>query len=266
MAEEITDSQVFLENTDAASNNEQAQGQDGLSPESIGIPEKFVGKSVEEVAESYVNLEKQMSKIQSERAAERKNREDLDSRYKMLESNLQILQHQLSQQPQHRQVMEPETDPISDYEKTFDEDPKKAVKDLVDAVTRKTRGGAQEVSAQVQRALVKDYHERQIKENPEYKKLLPKMQSLAAEYNDLVRPEKSGSIEALKLLQLLALGATRDEYVQEAISKAKQTADAVKSEKRNAFSESSQSTGDSKKLDFSKMSSAEMAKYLPRAD
>lgn len=266
MADEITNSQPSQDG-DLASDNEQTleTSPEESSEELSGIPDKFKDKDPMEIIKSYTNLEKQMSKISSERASEKKTREDLELRQRQMETTIQVLQEQLSR-PAQRQVMESESDPLSDYEKAFEEDPKKAIRDLALASQRAAERKAERIAMEVESRQVQEYHNQQKQENPDYVKHLPKMQSLAQEFGDLVKPEKSNSLKALKLLHLAARGASVDDYVSEAISRAKKEGNAVRDEKKKAFSESSQSTGDGKKVDFSQMSSADMAKHLPRAD
>lgn len=222
------------------------------------IPEKFIGKSALEIIKAYNNAEKQLSKVSSERAEERKRREDLEKRVQETESRLSSLS---SQPVQQRQEQSPETDPFAEYEKQFDSDPKEAIKSLVAKSREQARRERELAQMQAEAANAADFYNSQKRDNPEYAKLEPTMQALAREYGDLVDPRKVNSVKALKLLHLAAQGMTREAFASEVASKAKKETSAIKQEKRAAFSESS-STKNSAGKNFEDLSLEEMEKVL----
>lgn len=224
------------------------------------IPEKFVGKSPLDIIKAYNNAERQLSKVSSERAEERKRREDLEKRVAESEERIRSL----SQPVQQRQEEKAESDPFADYEKQFDTDPKEAIKSLV-AKSREQSKRERELAVMQHEALqAQDYYQSQKRDNPEYAKLEPTMKALAQEYGDLVDPRKVNSVKALKLLHLAAQGMTREQFASEIASKAKKETSAVKQEKRAAFSESSNSKNSNSKR-WEDLSVEEMEKLLPKA-
>ncbi len=225
------------------------------------IPEKFVGKSPLDIIKAYNNAERQLSKVSSERAEERKRREDLERRMQETEARLSALSSQPSQAPREEKA---ETDPFEDYDKQFDTDPKEAIKSLVAKSKEQLRRERELNAMQQEASRAQDYYQSQKRDNPEYAKLEPKMQELAKQFGHLVDPRKSNSVEALKLLHLAAKGASFEALAAEVASKAKKETSAVKQEKRAAFSESSNSKG-SNSTRWEDLSVEQMEKLLPKA-
>ena len=73
-----------LSNESPTQDNDQQQDPQGQS--STGIPEKLVGKSQAELIDIYMPLEKQFHQVSSERAEEKRKREELEQRLAQLES------------------------------------------------------------------------------------------------------------------------------------------------------------------------------------
>lgn len=221
--------------------------QPGLSNDSQpddGIPEKFLNKSPMDIIRSYNDLEKHASKLASERSEERKAREVSDRKLQELEIRMNSM---VTQPARADERTSPEADPFAEFDKEWEENPKEAAKSLVGKTKAqlKREYEVREIEAETSRA--SEYYQAQTKENPEYVKLVPKMQALAAEYGDLVRDDRSNSVKALKLLHLAALGATREEYASERASQAKKETSTIKDEKRQTFSESTSAKGETKK-------------------
>lgn len=222
------------------------------------IPEKFLNKSPLEIIQAYNNLEKHNSKVASERAQEKKAREDLESKYKDLEARVNTMQTQPSQQ-QEEQSTEP--DPFDEYEQQFDQNPKEAIKSLIGKTKAQLVAERRLMRMELDQRQASEYYNTQKRDNPEYAKLEPTMLSLAQEYGDLVSEDKVNSVKALKLLHLAAKGAKLEEYVSEASSKAKKETSTIRDEKRQAFSESPSSQGDAK-VAFNDLSVEQMEKVL----
>lgn len=243
--------------TEAQASQEPNQVGEATASEPTAIPEKFVGKSAIEVIEAYNNLERHNSKVSSERAEERKKREELEERIRQLETRP-------ATQPQYvQQVEQPkaETDPFSDYEEAFDSNPREGIKDLVAKTAAQLRREFQQQKIDEERIAAASYHMKQKQENPLYAKLEPTMVQLANKHQNLVRSDKLNSVQALELLYLAAKGAQAEELASEAASRAKKEQQVVKEEKRSAFSESTASKGDSK-VAFNDLSLADMEKAL----
>lgn len=221
------------------------------------IPEKFLNKSPLEIIQAYNNLEKHNSKVSSERAQEKKAREDLESRYKDLEARVNSMQTQPSQHDDKA----PEVDPFAEYDEQFDANPREAIKSLIGKTKAQMDQERRLLRMEGEQRLASEYYNTQKRDNPEYAKLEPVMLSLAQEYGDLVSPDQVNSVKALKLLHLAAKGARLDDYVAEAASKAKKETSTIRDEKRQAHSESPSSQG-SKKVDFKDLPVDQMEKIL----
>lgn len=231
----------------------QIEGQTGST-----VPEKFVGKSPMEIIEAYNNLERHASKVSSERAEERKNREQLEARLSAMETELRSRPQQVVQ---HVPPPAPEKDPFSEYEESFESDPKQAIKGLVAKTRAQLEQELKQREFESSRSEAERFYLEQKRDNPEYAKLEPTMQQLALEYKDLMEPGKVASVKMLKLLHLAAKGARVDDYVKDAATKAKSETATIREEKRNAFSESSGTKGSSSR-NFSDLSVEEMEKML----
>ncbi len=171
-------------------------------------------------------------------------------------------QLKFSQQPaQIASKQETETDPFAEYEEQFEKDPKEAIKGLIAKTKAKADSDAMNQLLAEDRKAAQQYYLQQKTDNPDFAKLEPTIQQLAAEYNDLVRPDKPVSAKAIKLLHLAALGARQAEFLSEAATKAKKESTTIREEKRSAFTESAGSKGAGTK-NFSDLSVDEMEKAL----
>lgn len=258
MAEITTQDQVASTDETLEQGNEQA----GESQQPSQIPKKFVGKSNEEILRAYNDLERHTSKISSERADERKQREALENRMRDLESRLAAQPN--PQAVQHDRIEE--SDPLADYDEQFESNPKEAIKTIVKKVAQKADQRISQSRMETEQADATRYYNEKMNSDPDFAKLSPKMQQIAREYADLVRPEKLTSVKSLMLLHLAARGSTVDNYVSEAVSKAKKEGISVREEKRGASSESGGTSGGKDSVNFADLSLEEMEKFLGRSD
>lgn len=240
----------------------QEQSQAGLetqveSQPDDSIPEKFIGKSPLDIIKSYNEVEKSYSKVASERAQERKAREEWETKYKDLESRFNLSQTQTAD----REESKPEVDPFTEYDAEFENDPKKAIKSLIGKTQAQLSHERQLMAMEAEQRQATDYYNTQKKDNQDFAKLEPTMIDLAKEYGDLVDPRKVNSVKALKLLHLAARGAKIEDYLSEARSAAKKETTTIRDEKRQAYSEgpSSKSSGRTK---FEDLSVTDMEKVL----
>lgn len=262
MAETITNQDDVTSQNEDAQTEENRQAQDLTPEEPLEIPKKFVGKPPQEVLRAYNNLEREFHKVSSERADERKNREQLESKIREIEAKLNAVPTQV---PQQVRQDEEELDPLEDYDAQFEADPKGAIKSVIEKTTRKQKLEILKAQMEAEAREANAYYAEKKSKDQDFVKLEPKMQSLAREYADLVRPERINSTKALKLLHLAARGASVDDYVSEAVTRAKKESQSVREEKRQAFSESTGTKGDDR-VDFKDLSVEEMAKLLGRSD
>ncbi|NBU33878.1 hypothetical protein EBZ38_03245 [bacterium] len=240
-------------------------GQSEAVEEANSIPQKFVGKSPMEIIQAYRELEKDRGRLASELGSTRKERETLEEQYKALERE-RIAQMQMpTQRPPRAVQLEEEVDPVSVFESKFEEDPKEAIKLALKGLNNSVSNRMKQQSLQQIQAEGADYYWRQKKENPDYSRREPLMQQLAAELQDVVRPEFLNSAKVLKALDLMSRGMDVDYYSKQAVERAQKGGLSVRSEKQRAQSESAVSQGDTS-VPFEKLSLDEMRRALGRSD
>jgi hypothetical protein len=259
---ELKDTEITQALPEASNNEQQTQEEVNLAaqePQLDEIPEKFRGKSALDVIKSYNEVERNFHKISSERAEEKRQRESLDIKVRELEARLNSQPSQASKEQQE------EVDPLKLYEEEFDSDPKTAIKNLTKRQMEKEITARRQAALEADARMAAEFYNQQKKDNQDFAKLEPKMQAIAQEYADLVNPEKINSVKALKLLHLAARGASVEDYVAEASSRAKKEGATIRQEKQQAYSEGTRSEGQ-KTVAFKDLSLEEMEKALGRAD
>ena len=227
------------------------------------IPEKFVGKSAYEISQAYRELEKERGRMANELGSARKEREEMENRFKSLEQAVSRYNTMPTQTPP--QVQQQEQDPLSAFDEVFDEDPKKAIKEALRLQHDQMRKQNQEQSYQQRAQEAQQYYWSQKKDNSDYARREPIMQQLVSEFQDVIRPEYLNSKKVLEALDLMSRGKDLDFYTKQAVASVQKNGSSVREEKRRAQSESSSSDGDQLK-EFSKLSSKEMEKLLRNSD
>lgn len=240
-------------------------GQTAAVEEANSIPEKFVGKSPLEIIHAYRELEKERGRLASELGSTRKERESLEEQYRSLERERMAHAQMPTQRPPKVVQMEEELDPVSVFESKFEEDPKEAIKLALKGLNQSVSSKLKQQSIQQIQAEGADYYWKQKKENPDYSRREPLMQQLAAELQDVVKPEYLNSAKVLRALDLMSRGADVDYYAKQAVERVQKDGLSVRSEKQRAQSESSFSQGD-KSVPFEKLSLDEMRRVLGRSD
>jgi len=269
--ETIANQQATSQESNAQATTEQqtpelsTQGQSAAVEDANSIPQKFVGKSPMEIIQAYKELERDRGRLASELGSARKDKEELETRYKQVESAYATHQNQV-QAPRQVQIQaEEEVDPVSVFEAKFEEDPRvairEALKELNNSVSNKLK---KQTLAQMQAEAV-EYYNTQKRNNPDYARREPIMQQLAAELSDIVKPEHVNSVRVLKALDLMSKGLNIDHYTSEAAARAQKDGLSVRSEKQRAQSESASSQGD-KQVSFAELSLDDMRKALGRSD
>lgn len=269
--ETIANQQATSQESNAQATTEQqtpelsTQGQSEAVEDANSIPQKFVGKSPMDIIQAYKELERDRGRLASELGSARKDKEELETRYKQVESAYATQQHQV-QAPRQVQIQaEEERDPVSVFEAKFEEDPRvaisEALKELNNSVSNKFK---KQSLAQTQAEAV-EYYNHQKRTNPDYARREPMMQQLAAELSHIIKPEHLNSVKALQALDLMSKGLNMEYYTGEAAARAQKEGLSVRSEKQRAQSESSTSQGD-KQVSFTDLSLDEMRKALGRSD
>jgi hypothetical protein len=244
-----------------APDNGQGLGNDPNpgKPMKQGIPEKFKGKSLDEVMEAYVNLESHAGKLASEKDHVTKEKDEWVSKYSRLESERQ--QTYSTQQPQAPAEM----DPITYLDEHFEEDPKKAIREAIKRQRDEAKKETQAMLRQTQASQASEYYYSQKKENPDFSRREPVMQQLVKEYADIIHPDMLNSPKVLKALDLMSRGQDVGYYEQEAVKRAQKNSSSAQDEKRRSQSESSNTEGD-RSVDFGSLSLAEQRKLLGVSD
>lgn len=220
------------------------------------VPEKFRGKSVQEIIKSYQGLEGKLGQLGSEKSHKEREAEELRMRLHLME------QHMLSLTPQ-RQVVREDSDPLAGFEKQMEENPQDAMKRLADNQRRLSSNLDVKVEQRIRERDAVNFYERQKQENPDFAVLEPDMVRLSQQYAHIVRPEYLNSPETIQILHGLAKAKNMQRYVSEAVEKASKSQSAIKEEKRKAFSESAFSQGSQEtSRPFSDLSLEEMRKEL----
>ena len=269
--ETIANQQATSQESNAQATLEQqtpelsTQGQSEAVETVDAIPQKFVGKSPMEIIQAYKELEKERGRLASELGTTRKDKEELETRYKQVESAYATQQHQV-QAPRQVQIQaEEETDPVSVFEAKFEEDPREAIKAALKELNSSVSNKLKKQSLAQAQAEAIEYYNSQKRTNPDYARREPIMQQLAAELSDIVKPEHVNSVRVLKALDLMSKGLNIEHYTSEAAARAQKDGLSVRSEKQRAQSESSSSQGD-KLVNFSDLSLDDMRKALGRSD
>jgi len=217
--------------------------QSASTEEQYLIPEKFVGKSSLEISQAYRELEKERGRLANELGSARKEREEYEERYRNLERAATQYQAVPASVPS-QQVHPSDQDPLEVLRSNFDDDPKAAMIEYA-RLQREQQDRSTRMAAMQQQAREADqYYWSQEKENPDYKRLVPDMQRLLSEYQDVVKPEFVNSPKVLKALYAMARGNNVDHYTKEAADRAQKDRLSVLEEKRNSQSGSGYSDSD----------------------
>jgi uncharacterized protein (DUF3084 family) len=240
-------------------------GQSVAAEEANSIPQKFVGKSPMEIIHAYRELEKERGRLASELGSTRKERESLEQQYRTLEQERMAAMQMPTQRPPKVVQLEEEVDPVSVFESKFEEDPKEAIKLALKGLNQSVSSKLQKQTMQQIQADGADYYWKQKKDNPDYSRREPLMQQLAAELQDVIRPEFLNSVKVLKALDMMSRGADVDYYSKQAVERVQKEGLSVRSEKQRAQSESAFSQGE-KSVAFESLSLDEMRRALGRSD
>lgn len=256
--QQATSNEENLEQTPESS----TQGQSEQSDETL--PDKFAGKSAADIAKAYRELEQERGRLASELGNTRKEREEMEGRFRSLEQSVARYNSMPTQVPPPAQSV-PDEDPFKTFDEVFDEDPKKAIREVLSQQSQELQKRNQVQSMQQRAAEAQEFYWKAKKENPDYARREPAMQQLAQEFQDVIRPEFLNSKRVLEALDLMSRGRDVDFYVKQGVATSQKNSSSVRQEKLRSQSESGTSDG-SQNVDFNKMSAAEMAKFLARSE
>lgn len=228
-----------------------AQRDEDSSP---SIPEKFVGKSAAEIAQSYIELEKRLGQLGSEKSAAEKAAQDTAARIAQYEAYIAGLSKAgTGLQPSQS------SDPLELFEQAWEtEGPKEAIKKLAQLQQQSTQ------SLVVQRKIedTQSYVNRLQKDNPDFAELMPEMQRIAAELEPSLSPEARYSRQAVDMVYNIAKARNLQKYAQAEAAKVSAATEIQKTKKRQSVSESSTGSRGDVTKNFSELSLDEMKKAL----
>lgn len=254
--DEITKDQPISESE--ASQEEPAESPASLSPEQEEsqldvVPEKFLGKGAPEIIKSYTSLESQFSKVSSEKAAAEKRQAELEARIAELESAPKA-----EQAPE-----EQELNPLETYDEDFEEDPKEAIRKVLEHSEKSRRQEQQRLQEQQ----ANEYWQQQAQSDEEFNELQSEMDKVAKEFGDLLNPNSIYDKRVIDLTYLVAQARTREKFAQAYAEKLKEDKSALEQEKRSASAvESSSESGTVGGKSLKDMTTAELEAYFGFAD
>jgi hypothetical protein len=224
----------------------------GIGPELLdqaesNLPEKFKGKSVYDVAESYSSLESEFSRTK----AQVKELEEKARKAEMYEQMLAQQQVQTQQPIQTQQI-----DPNQEFNQLWEQDPALAVKSGMGRLEQKLQYAMQDLE-------LKSNYERAKSSYSDFNELEPVMKQIATELLPLVKADQVSNPVTLDVLYALARAKTEDARVRRAQESGMQQAAQARREKSAAYMEGSSPVGQATKS-FEDMTLEEMARELGR--
>lgn len=217
------------------------------------IPEKFRGKTFEDLVKAYSEVEKEKSRL-----ANRVH--EVETKYTQVES---YLQSQQAQQQQSQPVMSKTVKTPDDiYEEEWQNDPKIAAKNYV-VNKQKWDKQQQEFTQSVQ--ILQAMNNGTMHGYEDVPELMPVIQNYAGQLAPYVNPEYANSPLVLEALILMARGATIDSRLEKAKSAGARSAASREKVKEQTFMEtSSPSSGGT--IDVTDLSVEELRKILPKKE
>lgn len=236
--------------TSPASAPENVNKTSPAEEKATGVPQKFVGKSLDDVLKSYGELEKEAGRLRNENGDIKRKLETPDSRPQ--------------REPEKKEPVV--TAPVKTLEEIYaDEwavDPQQAT---INYNKRKEYQKNVEALSTSQWSFYNDAIAGKIEQYADFKEYLPVMEEITEKFAELLTPEARLSPQALQLAYLVAKGLGVKDKLTEATALTTQKATEIVRKREDAFVEGS-STATSDNVDFSKLSSEERRRLLGVAD
>lgn len=251
MVADNTTTEIQDQNTESAvASNEIQTDQDPGMGQSFEMPEKFRGKSAEDIARAYTESERSRTQAQQERAALAREAEQL----RLLAQQQAILQQQLLANAQP-QVTEEQI-----FRAEWEVDP-------VMATYRQNLRAEQRARAQTEAVAGRTALEIARKELPDFDKYQAEIANVARELGHLVEPSRRNDPSLIKVVYDIARARHMKDEVKAAEERGLSKAGELRKQKDKAFGESSSgvSSGGVPKA-FSDLSLEEMRKKLGYVD
>jgi len=221
----------------------------------VSIPEKFKGKSFEDVAGAYSEVEKEKSRLANEVGELRK---------KLLEASEKAAPPPAAVEPSIDQVREKTPEEIYD-EEFVTIGPKEAIKNL-DINRRKQQQRQQEIA--ISHQIVESAAAGKVQGWEDFPTLLPDIQAVAQEIAPMIHPDFRNNPKLIGYAGLIARGLQASRKAAEAAQEAAKsaTAAAVGKDlaKEKAFMESGSGSSAEGTVPFANLSFEERQRLLPR--
>lgn len=192
------------------------------------IPDKFRGKSAEDIARSYQELESQFGRVTSEKASKERELE-------ALLAQLRIAKATSPEAAQEASPARPSRAPREVLEAQWGDDPKEAVAQAVDMVSSQLEAERSKLQRQAQLQDFSSYVEKQRRENPEFAELHANgtLDRIGSRYAGLPDQYKF-SREMVDTIYAVARAERIQDYVKAEIEKRSKVAGSIVTEKRAA--------------------------------
>lgn len=210
------------------------------------IPEKFRGKGLNEVVESYQNLESEFGRTKQENQELRQKAAEFDR------INQELWRTQ--NQPPPNNVIDPTEAEEAEFAKLWERDPAAATQARVRLTEKKTQYAIQDFEA-------RQFYNAARQQLPGFVELEPRMKELLQDYAPIIKPDQIMTPKVILALYNQARSETLDAKMNEAKRVGAQEAENLRREKHSAFAEGSSITG-SAPQDFAKKSLADMQREL----
>lgn len=227
---------------------------DRIAGEPDLVPEKFKGKTIDDVFTSYKSLESEYSKTKS-KIGELESKAQEAERLKQELEFAQRQQALLQQQNQLFMSQGPaQTAPQKDrFNELWEHDPANAVKQAIYSVQ-------QNIEQKLNQRETVSHYQRLKQSLPDFTELEPVMEQVSQQLAPFIDPSVRSSPVVLDTMYYIAKGIKADETAKKAVNKGMEEARKVQAEKNAAISEGPSSHMPAK--DFSSMSTEEMRQYL----
>lgn len=228
---------------------------DRISGEPEAIPDKFRGKSIDDVMKSYTSIESEWSKTKNKVVELEAQVQEANK----LKAELDLARQQqalLQQQNQYfmQQTSQPERVQQRDnFSELWEHDPANAVKKAISDVQ-----ASLELKLNARETI--SHYDHLKKTRPDFAELEPVMEQVSQILAPSIDPSFRATPAAVDAMYFLAKGIKADEMAKKAATKGMEEARNLQNEKNSAMSEGSSSPAPAK--DFSSMSTTELREYL----
>jgi len=211
-----------VEEVEASDTVEQAQ------EDEEEIPEKYAGKSAEDLIKILQDQESYIGRLGNERTSTKREIEELRDRVRAEE---------------HSPNKQSSEDFESDLRQGLEIDPAEAILKYVDERVESVENRANRQAQLDQQADFENFYNEQVTSNPDFLRRRENLDVVADAIKDMVKPEMLKSRQFIEMVDLISQASDMDYYVNEALSAERQHKETALNEKRQANTESALSQG-----------------------